>query len=665
MSQNNEEETPKSRTAKSKDKYEPLLYNGNQYVCCYSLKDGSILYKCTEKSCLARVRVDKESLSILSELSKHSGHRSPRVKANDKVKKATPSSTANTSSLTYDKADSKSVTANISDHMMLRKTLSTPENSTQSNLNKNEKQVKTSGYSRGSSCPALNETNLEEHTSPQDASHSSLRSNHENISTLPTSKSTSTDSKQSSHINIDESSSSTLAPLHSPCTCTYKIRYEELYGLKNSLIDKIVEKEKKIWEQEKSLDYMKTKIDEMSASENTGLVNEKKHDLQDELEEHKRLVSSLLTTVKTLEAALSVKESKKEPSKSKTVPLDRRAIAKANPTKTDISNSSSQTKITIVGDSHVRLLQKLLISKVSPTCNIQCVFRGGSTLGEVPDLLAERKFTASPGDILTIFAGANDVCKTSWNELKSTFEKILTKYNTCRIGVVLIPLRRGSHRLNSHISHLNQKIVSYFVSKDVKIIDPEPVLSQEDYSIDGTHLTKPGKDKICELLKQTLLDTKTDGLESCNPGEPKKYIHGRKSAANNKPKVKIDRNNRKKDLGKTFYNSKYPRRSDFTSKYQTVGRGGYGSNFYLDGSYDNFYNYNNYHPLEHGYNNTFYPQYDNNYYFDYVSDYCNQPYVNTPYRYGKNVLSRKPNSNTNSVARNHRKSKPHEKVSFF
>ncbi|KAI5699589.1 hypothetical protein M8J75_005550 [Diaphorina citri] len=44
--------TPKSRGTSSK----PIIHNDQQFVLGYPLKDGTLLYKCCERSCLARIK---------------------------------------------------------------------------------------------------------------------------------------------------------------------------------------------------------------------------------------------------------------------------------------------------------------------------------------------------------------------------------------------------------------------------------------------------------------------------------------------------------------------------------------------------------------------------------------------------------------------------------
>ncbi|KAI5739759.1 hypothetical protein M8J77_023167 [Diaphorina citri] len=303
---------------------------------------------------------------------------------------------------------------------------------------------------------------------------------------------------------------------------------ETLLSLKHSLIEKIMEKERKIWEQEKYIEELKTRIRELEESGNSGLTPQEGSSPHEELEEQKTLVSSLLTTVRTLEAALNAREdeapgantSKASPSKANTskastskagtskastskastskAGTSKASTSKASPSKASTSKASPSkastskagtskastskantskastskastskagtskantskastsriysSKMIVVGDSHVRQLQGILAPKISPH-SVQCIFRGGTKLGQVPDLLEESGCHLSPGDVLIVFSGTNDVSATSWGVLNATYQEILSKYHSCRIGIVLVPLRRGDHQLNDH-----------------------------------------------------------------------------------------------------------------------------------------------------------------------------------------------------------------------
>lgn len=70
--------------------------------------------------------------------------------------------------------------------------------------------------------------------------------------------------------------------------------------------------------------------------------------------------------------------------------------------------------------------------------------------------------------------------------------KIVDKNNHCSVGIVLVPLRRNTCNINSHIRDFNAKCISFFQGKQVLLIDPNTVLNSNDYCNDNLHLNKVG-----------------------------------------------------------------------------------------------------------------------------------------------------------------------------
>lgn len=310
---------------------------------------------------------------------------------------------------------------------------------------------------------------------------------------------------------------SALIPVQS--SEVFKIKYEEVHQLNNSLIDKIVEKEKKLWEQEQCIKELKAKIIELESSTTSNeTANNAVHE---ELAEQKKLVCDMLTTVKVLEAALQAVEKGKDESStvckaklhssSKTLSGPSTLPATAEIVPQLQTKPLDPEKILIVGDSHVRRLSNILKEKLPSTKNVQSVFKGGSKIGQVLDLMEEQGASLSSGDTLVVFSGTCDVSQTSWNVIRRTYEEILTKYRHCKIQVILIPPRRGDHHLNPHITLINQKTAKFLADKNVPALNPLSVLKNGDYSPDGLHLNKYGKSKICGLIISQLASENPDG----------------------------------------------------------------------------------------------------------------------------------------------------------
>ncbi|KAI5712378.1 hypothetical protein M8J76_013235 [Diaphorina citri] len=456
-----DDSTPKTRTTVPKDKSTPIVYNSQQYVLAYALKDGNLLYKCSQRSCLARIKVGKDKSSV-TELSQHSGHRStPLTNTNNADGTNSPLNSA-ASVITTDSGGKQKT--NLDDHgkhKVLRKSVSLSDADQTNSDDQNNSFVSLGSISTPNISTVLLDT--AQHT--RDAHHSSF-----------------TESSPNVHINASEVPDNnevldphhTQLPLQSSENHEYKIKYEEVRHINSSLIDKIVEKERQIWESERCIADLRARVVELeqaSSSQSAPITN----------------------SVSPAQISTTPKTARKNTSK------------KAN-------------KIVIAGDSHVRHLDNLLGSKGTSTWDIRCAYKGGSKLGQVTDLIEEREISPLPDDILIVFSGTNDVSHTSWNCMKSSYEEIISKYHLCKIGIMLIPARRGDHHLNPHIALMNQKIVKFLATKTVITLDPQSVLGNGDYSPDGLHLNSLGKRKICELIQCHFVKSKAGNTSGTGSG---------------------------------------------------------------------------------------------------------------------------------------------------
>ncbi|KAI5731811.1 hypothetical protein M8J77_016442 [Diaphorina citri] len=295
-----------------------------------------------------------------------------------------------------------------------------------------------------------------------------------------------TESSPNVHINASEVPDNnevldphhTQLPLQSSENHEYKIKYEEVRRINSSLIDKIVEKERQIWESERCIADLRARVVELEQASSSQSGSQS---------------APITNSVPPAQISTTPKSARKNTSK------------KAN-------------EIVIAGDSHVRHLDNFLGSKGISTWDIRCAYKGGSKLGQVTDLIEEREISPLPDDILIVFSGTNDVSHTSWNCMKSSYEEIISKYHLCKIGIMLIPARRGDHHLNPHIALMNQKIVKFLATKTVFTLDLQSVLGNGDYSPDGLHLNSLGKRKICELIQCHFVKSKAGNTSGTGSG---------------------------------------------------------------------------------------------------------------------------------------------------
>lgn len=302
---------------------------------------------------------------------------------------------------------------------------------------------------------------------------------------------------------------------------TYKIRYEEMCKVRDSLIDRIMIKERKIMEQENEIKNMKFTLNN---TDNEQLKSEFQN-LKEELKQEKSLTVQLKTTISTMEAGWEVdknelmnlhRRSQEQTSLSPDVinkPTQLKS-AQPKPAQTNLAQQKtaqfqevkagpSRIQVTVMGDSHVRHMDEVLKSKLPKHCDVKCCFKPGSRVEELNEMKIR---THSEQDMIILFSGANDVSRTSMKSVRDSFMKIVDKNNHCSVGIVLVPLRRNTCNINSHIRDFNAKCISFFQGKQVLLIDPNTVLNSNDYCNDNLHLNKVGKAKVGALIYDCIVN---------------------------------------------------------------------------------------------------------------------------------------------------------------
>lgn len=226
-----------------------------------------------------------------------------------------------------------------------------------------------------------------------------------------------------------------------------------------------------------------------------------KDQLEAELIECKNLVKDLQESLKTMEAAWDADRTELEQLRKK------HAVSPASSTsESELSqNSLRKIKLSIVGDSHVHNLKHLLQKTFPANFDIECYAKSGAC---VNDLCTTDVRQHGPEDVVVLVVGTNDVCKTSWSSLETSFSKLIEKFKVCKLVVMLVPTRRNSAEFNTHIHSLNLKISNLLKKKGVTYVNPASVLKNVHYSRDNLHFNKAGKLSICQMFKACIINKK-------------------------------------------------------------------------------------------------------------------------------------------------------------
>lgn len=291
-----------------------------------------------------------------------------------------------------------------------------------------------------------------------------------------------------------------------------------------------------------------------------------KEQLVAELAESKAMITRLQTSLSTMEAAWEVDKTELE-SLRKQINSSRLSSDSSTSRNTD-SVSCTRVKLSIVGDSHVHNLESIL-SNVLPNYDIKCYPRSGSGVDDICDRPL-REHGAQ--DIVVLFTGTKDVCKKSWSSIETSLSKIIDKFATCRLIVMLIPPRRNAGEFNHHIYSLNVKISNLLKTKGVAILNPGLVLKSSHYSKDNLHLSKLGKGSIAQMIKSSILDGKLFSTLS-KPKEQNSKVRseGVPSPKNQSKNSKNQQNtySRVASLKTRNFNNRYP--NDVQNKSQVRG----------------------------------------------------------------------------------------------
>lgn len=287
-------------------------------------------------------------------------------------------------------------------------------------------------------------------------------------------------------------------------------------------------------------DLNKSLLAERDAAIDTIAIKQQEKDkLEAELADCKILITSLQESVRTIEAAWDADKAELEA-------LRKQLAASSTPEPGLSQSSRRKIKLSIVGDSHVHNLKPLL-QNIFTNFDIECYAKSGARVDDICSISVRQH---GPDDIVILFVGTNDVCKTSWSTLEESFGKLIEKFNGCKLISILLPPRRNATEFNSHIYSLNVKISNLLKKKGLSYVNPALILKNKHFSRDNLHLNKSGKQLVCEMLKSHIVEnkqfsilaksetnhTRSDRVDTVRVNKPQ--------SVNNKKTLAIDKNTR-------------------------------------------------------------------------------------------------------------------------
>lgn len=233
---------------------------------------------------------------------------------------------------------------------------------------------------------------------------------------------------------------------------------DELKILRDSLIDKIMEKEKVI----------------ISLTENPPSAIPTNHQSDSKRSSHKDFNKS---------------------TRSKPNPAKQRCGSERT--------SEPNPKCHLVGDSHVRALGQCLREEHGKY--VEANFKPGAGFEVIQDTSPINLESNTPQNIV-IFCGTNDVESSDWSKVKQAVSNIINKYKDHYLSFILVPIRWDRPYINTRVAQFNSMLRKVFRDQTISYLDPNFYLRPWHYARDGVHMNKKGKRLICLKIKSQLLE---------------------------------------------------------------------------------------------------------------------------------------------------------------
>lgn len=188
-------------------------------------------------------------------------------------------------------------------------------------------------------------------------------------------------------------------------------------------------------------------------------------------------------------------------------------------------------KVFLLGDSHVRGMSQELSTLLPSTRKVECFFQPGAGYNEVAQVHVRCPNLMNPKiqDIVVIFCGTNDIQSSQWSKVTGGLNILVEKFKHCqKFCIVGVPMRLDSKKLNSHIAKFNTKLKYFVKSKlpNLNYINPFNCISRSHYTRDGIHLNKTGKSVLCRKIANMVFHQFYRQPESVNLSLPEVIVDG-------------------------------------------------------------------------------------------------------------------------------------------
>jgi hypothetical protein len=177
---------------------------------------------------------------------------------------------------------------------------------------------------------------------------------------------------------------------------------------------------------------------------------------------------------------------------------------------------SSKSKIVIIGDSHARGMAVEISSCLGRDFEVNGTVMPGARLENITNLSDAEMSTLGNNDAVIIWGGANDISENEVNNGLKHLKKFVSSTQNTNIIVVAAPHRhdlQDTSCMNKEIEVFNRKLHKIIKTADnVKLLHTN--LNRNDFTRHGLHLNISGKEKIAELIGESIKNLITRNEET-------------------------------------------------------------------------------------------------------------------------------------------------------
>ena len=166
-----------------------------------------------------------------------------------------------------------------------------------------------------------------------------------------------------------------------------------------------------------------------------------------------------------------------------------------------ITTQSYNSKILLLGDSHMRSLASLLSSKVDENVSVMGIFKPNATFNSVISDVHDLAKDFTKNDSIYIMAGTNDISQYYYsNKLNFNLNSLADLNSKTNLNFILIPYRFDHLSfLNESVYLANMSLWNFARVNNINVIDTSR-FERNLFTNHGLHLSRLGKEQLAKHI---------------------------------------------------------------------------------------------------------------------------------------------------------------------